>query len=101
MTYQVLYQPQAAEQLDQAISWSFERFPHQAHEWCSALLNAIESLENNPERCPLARESEFFDIPIRQLLFGTGKSIYRILFTIEANTVRILHVRFPGQSLLS
>lgn len=100
MKFRLLYQPDAAEQLDQAIQWSFANFPGTASKWCGHLLDTIESLTIEPDRYPLARENDFFPVPVRQLLFGTGRSVYRILYTVEDDTVRILHVRFPGQSLI-
>jgi hypothetical protein len=100
VTYRLLYQPSAAEELDQAIKWSFEHYPNTAGIWCGELLSAIEALRHDPERHPLARENDFFTVTIRQLVHGSGKSVYRILYTVEDDTVRILHIRFPGQPLL-
>jgi len=57
-----------------------------------------------PNCCPLARESAYFSQEIRQLLYGKGRSAYRILFTVLDNqaipTVRILHVRHATQKTL-
>ena len=51
------------------------------------------SLDEFPERCPLAPESPVFPFEVRQLLYGHPPHEYRILFTIEAKTVYVLHVR--------
>lgn len=68
------------------------------------MLQAIESLSQIPKRCPLARENEYFSQEIRQLLYGRGRNLYRILFTIleeqEVSTVRILHIRQASQQTL-
>jgi plasmid stabilization system protein ParE len=68
------------------------------------LLQAIESLSEMPKRCPLARENEYFSQEVRQLLYGKGRNLYRILFTIlegqEVSTIRILHVRHGTQQTL-
>lgn len=102
MKYQVLYQANAAKEIDLAFTWSFDNYPRDAAtKWCSKLLEAIESLQTNPERCPVARENLHFEETIRQLVFGQGKSRYRILFTIDQDAVRVLHIRFPGQPLLA
>ena len=57
-----------------------------------------------PKRCPLARENKYFSKEIRQLLYGRGRSTYRVLFTVieedEVPTVRILHVRYGSQQTL-
>ncbi len=77
--------------------------PAQASKWYSGLLKAIESLSLMPKRCALARENEHFSQEIRQLLYGRGRNLYRILFTLleteEASTVRILHVRHSSQQV--
>lgn len=78
--------------------------PTRARQWYSGLLQAIESLSKMPKRCPLARENEYFSQEIRQLLYGKGRNLYRILFTIlegqEVSTVRILHIRYGTQQTL-
>lgn len=78
--------------------------PTKASQWYSGLLQAIESLSQMPKRCPLARENEYFSQEIRQLLYGKGRNLYRILFTIlegqEVSTVRILHIRYGTQQTL-
>lgn len=75
--------------------------PVTASQWCSGLLEAIESLSLMPNRCSLSRENKYFSQEIRQLLYGRGRTSYRILFTIleigDVPTVRILHVRHSSQ----
>jgi plasmid stabilization system protein ParE len=75
-----------------------------ANQWYSGLLQAIESLSQMPKRCPLARENSYFSQEIRQLLYGKGRNIYRILFTVldeeESPTVRILHILRAVQQTL-
>ena len=57
-----------------------------------------------PKRFPLARENKYFSQEIRQLLYGRGRNLYRILFTIvdgqDISTVRILHIRHSSQQTL-
>lgn len=101
MKYTLVYPPHAAEELELAIGWSFEHHVTTAAEWSTKLLDTIGSLATDPHRHGLAREDSQFDATIRQLLFGRAKSIYRILYTVEGNTVWILHIRRPGPLLLS
>ncbi len=61
--------------------------------WFLALDEAIAGLANFPERCPLAPENARFPIEVRQLLYGQKPHVYRVLFTIENETVYILHIR--------
>lgn len=100
MKYRLVYQPTAADELERAIESSFSRYLEQAPKWCNELLDAIESLALDPDRHPVARENGQFEQTIRQLLFGRGKSIYRVLYTVDGDVVRILHIRYPRQSLL-
>jgi plasmid stabilization system protein ParE len=74
--------------------------PDQARQWYDGLLKAIASLATLPNRCPLARENEYFSQEIRQLLYGKKRNVYRILFTVleDPAIVRILHVRNSSQS---
>jgi plasmid stabilization system protein ParE len=61
--------------------------------WFLALQDAIASLAEFPERCPLAPESAAFPLEVRHLLYGHTPHVYRILFTIENNTVYVVHIR--------
>ncbi|MGP1382193.1 MAG: type II toxin-antitoxin system RelE/ParE family toxin [Thainema sp.] len=78
--------------------------PATAKHWYAGLIQAIESLSQMPKRCPLARENSYFSQEIRQLVYGKGRSSYRVLFTIleeqERATVRILHIRHGSQQAL-
>ncbi|NJR26665.1 MAG: type II toxin-antitoxin system RelE/ParE family toxin [Richelia sp. CSU_2_1] len=98
MTYRIDFSSQAEAEADAAFV-NFARFttPERAQAWYQGLIAAISSLQEMPRRCSLARENAFFTLEIRQLLYGSGKTTYRILFTIlddrPAPTVRILHIR--------
>lgn len=61
--------------------------------WFLALEEAIASLGEFPKRCPLAPENARFPFEVRQLLYGRKPHVYRILFTIDAEIVKILHIR--------
>jgi hypothetical protein len=91
---------QALPKLRQTVHfYDYHKSPLQkkARWWYSGLLQAIESLSHFPKRCPLAGEDKLFSQEIRQLLYGRGRSSYRILFTIlegqSLSTVRIFHIR--------
>ena len=60
-----------------------------ALKWYWGLKEAILTLEEHPNRCPMTPETS----NLRHLLYGHKPHIYRILFTIEGNTVVILHIR--------
>ena len=86
------------------ISLSQLTSPAKASQWHGGLIESIESLSVMPSRCAFARENKYFSQEIRQLLYGRGRTSYRILFTtLEANglsTVRILHIRHSSQQAI-
>ncbi|HEY7790035.1 MAG TPA: type II toxin-antitoxin system RelE/ParE family toxin [Vicinamibacterales bacterium] len=61
--------------------------------WFVGLRTAISSLADFPSRCPLAPESHSLPTEVRQALYGERPHVYRILFTIENETVHVLHIR--------
>ncbi len=61
--------------------------------WFLALEKAIDTLAELPERCPLAPENARFPFEVRQLLYGRKPHVYRILFTIDGDSVYVLHIR--------
>ena len=65
--------------------------PEAAERWFRGLVQAIYSLEELPERCPVVPEHEEFSFEIRHLIYFS----HRIIFRVEeaARIVRILHVR--------
>ena len=71
-----------------------------AQRWYQQLREAIESLTNHPERCPLAPENEYFEEEIRHLLYGRRHGVYRILFTIQEETVFVLAVHHGARQPL-
>jgi plasmid stabilization system protein ParE len=100
MTYQVVVQPSAQAEIEMAYEWTAERAPMAATRWYNRLVDAIRSLADNPERCALASEDEYFPEEIRNLLYGKRRNAYRILFTIRGDTVHVLHVRRGSRQVL-
>jgi len=99
--YRVLVEPPAIADLDHAFEWITGRSPEAARRWVVHVLEAIDTLETNPERCGLAPESPVFPVEIRQLLFGRRAGRYRILFMIAGRTVHVLHVRHGARRTLA
>jgi plasmid stabilization system protein ParE len=100
MTYQVIVQPSAQAELEAAYEWAAERAPMTAARWSNPFIDAIRSLANNPERCPLAPENEYFLEEIRNLFYGKRTNAYRIIFTIRGDTVHVLHIRRGSREVL-
>ena len=93
MKYRVIIQPEAIEDIGTAYSWIAENAPEGAKRWADDLDDAMHSLEDFPRRCPIAPESKFFRLEIRQMLFGKHSGIYRVLFTVHKDEVHVLYVR--------
>ena len=72
MSYRVVVEPRADNDIEAAFLWIAARAP----------------------------ENDFFEIEIRQLFYGKRIGRYRILFTIERDNVHILHVRHGARRQL-
>jgi plasmid stabilization system protein ParE len=93
MKYRVILLPRAIRDLDNAYFWAARRAPSTAARWFNGFHAALRTLSTNPERCGLAPEAEPVRREIRQFLFGKRPGVWRALFTIEPQEVRVLHVR--------
>jgi plasmid stabilization system protein ParE len=101
VTYRVIITSHAEEDLRLAYRYIRKSAPQAAREWIKGARQKIKSLAKLPERVPLAPESESFEEPIRELLYGRGnRGTYRILFVILAKTVFVLHVRHGSMQTL-
>jgi plasmid stabilization system protein ParE len=92
-SYKINIQPRALRDALRIHDWIAQDSPRNAAKWYAGLIDAIDSLAQFPERCKRAPENESFSEDIRQLLYGKRRGVYRILFTIHEDIVRVLHVR--------
>src|SRR5262249_6265009 len=100
MSYRVIIQPNAEAELDAAYLYRYAREPQAAARWFAGFVDAINSLAEFPERCPLAPENGHFPEEIHQLLYGNRRDAFRVLFTIQGDTVHVLHIRHGAQRYL-
>lgn len=96
-TYRVEPTDKALVDAGEAYFWIDEQSEGAALNWYEGLLKAFRSLAQNPLRCPLAPENAFFEEEIHQLIYGK----YRILFTVESETVFVLRVRHGAREPLN
>jgi plasmid stabilization system protein ParE len=87
--YLVDFTRAAEREIEQIKEWIAVDSLEASGRWVDGLLAVVDRLERMPSRCPLAPENESHVEEIRQMLYGS----YRILFTILAGRVVILHVR--------
>jgi plasmid stabilization system protein ParE len=94
MTFRVETTPAAEQDADAILDWLLSQHAGETGvRWFRVLQDAIASLGEFPERCPLAPETAVFPFQVRHLLYGNPPHVYRILFTIENKTVYVLHIR--------
>lgn len=75
-----------------------EDSPAAAAAWFDGLFAVIDSLETMPLRCPRAPESQILSIDIRHYIY---RKHYRILYTVEGDTVRIHHIRHTARQWMT
>ena len=100
MKYTVLISGPAQKELEAIYEWLVEQTEVHAPLWYNDLLNAILSLDTSPARFPIAPESRSEFDQTRQLLFGSKRHAYRILFIIRDENVFITHIRHASQKQL-
>ncbi len=101
MAYRVDIHPPALIDAEQAFLEMLRFAPRRADRWMQGLIEAIQSLEEMPMQCPLAPEAEFFQQELRQLIYGKRANASRILFTVQEDTVHVLHIRHAYQKPLA
>jgi len=93
MSFQVVLQRLAREDLREAYQWTARHAPETATRWLGRFQEALRTLESQPDRCPLARENGRVDVELREFHFGKRPYKFRVIYTIDAPLVRILRIR--------
>jgi len=83
--YQVVVTSEAQAGIRESFVYIYERSPLNAARWLRELYGKIDTLESFPERCAFAREREYLDDELRQLVFKS----HRIVFAIEKKEKRV------------
>ncbi len=98
MTYNVRILRRAKRDLIEISDWIAKQSLTGSAHWITAFEEACSRLANNPERFGVVL-TEFHDkYELRQFFFKTphGRT-YRGVFILEADEIRVLRVRGPGQ----
>jgi plasmid stabilization system protein ParE len=94
MAFRVKTSTRAKRDLAAILKWLLKQHAGDAGlRWFQGLRDAVASLDTMPYRCLLAPEDEICPFEVRHLLYGNRPHVYRILFTVEDDTVTILHIR--------
>lgn len=87
-----------AELYGAALWWAEHRSAEQAFRWLEGFEAALNGLAENPERHALARESDAFAFPLRQVLYGLGtRPMHRAVFRIRHDEVIVYGIRHLAQ----
>jgi plasmid stabilization system protein ParE len=91
MSYTVEMTPTADTELRQSFMYIHGRSPRNAVRWLRGIHKAIDALEDFPNRCGIAPESEHLGERLRHYLFES----HRIIFFVDepGGVVRILRIR--------
>jgi plasmid stabilization system protein ParE len=92
MIFQVRLQSAAVEDLNAAFQYAASHAPVSAERWLGRFKAALKTLEHNPERCPLAAENSRSQRQLREFLFGKRPFVFRVIFTVDRDCVRILRI---------
>jgi plasmid stabilization system protein ParE len=101
MSRRVVLQRLAAEDLDEAYRRAAENAPLAAARWLERFEASLATLAKNPERCPFARENGKTALEVREILFGRRPHVFRVIFTIDTDAVRILRILRAQRRLLT
>ncbi len=80
MAYQIEISPTTVADIENIFLWFKNDSEQRAYRWVRGCYEIMLTLENFPNRCSLASESEYLEIDVRQLLYQ--KQFY-ILFTVQ------------------
>lgn len=93
MAFRVEIAEEAQRDAERILDWLIaEQAGEAGWRWFEGLEKAIATLADLPTRCPLAPENAASPFEVRHLLYGHKPHVYRVLFTIDGDTVVILHI---------
>ncbi len=102
MRYKVHVSARAIRDLESSRDYLAQHAPETVEQWYSAILDSLNTLENDPHRWSLAPESARFPFELRQLMIRSkSRKANRALFVVLGDQVRVLAVRRPGQPLVT
>lgn len=103
MIRDVVITKHAQRRIRQITGWYRRQSAVAAADWYNGVIDAILSLEKDPERCELIPEHDRFQfsVPLRHLLYGSGREkTHRIIFVIRPDKVVVHEIRHMAQSEL-
>jgi plasmid stabilization system protein ParE len=96
--YHVIVTPTAEAEALEAFRWYAARSRTAGERWYAGPQRALDGLAKNPGRCPVSEEdSEALGREVRLLLYGRRRGVYRILYAISGDIVRVLRIRHSAR----
>jgi plasmid stabilization system protein ParE len=96
--YRVIVLARADRDVRSIFAWLWSHSPKGAERWLAAFESAKEKLTEDPARLALIPENVRSSHELRHVLFKTRRGrVYRAIFTIDGEEVRVLRVRRPAQ----
>jgi toxin ParE1/3/4 len=91
MAYLVKIMPRAQRDLANLFNEIKAERSHASLKWYLGLKEAILSLGEHPDRCPVTRSKNM----LRHLLYGRRHNVYRVIFRVleKQLCVEVLHIR--------
>lgn len=93
--YIVIVTPEAEEGIRESFRYIQDSSPQNAELWIRQLYAEIDTLEEFPERCMYARERDYLEEDLRQLIFKSHRVIFQVDNT--SGTVFVLYVRHSSR----
>jgi len=85
--------PRAAGDADAIYRRVTQEAPPAGSRWYAKLIEALQSLDTFPERGRVVKNLSHSNRLVRRILFGRKPNVYRIYYSVEGGTVRVLHIR--------
>ncbi len=101
MTFQIFVHRLAREDLQEAYDRAARHAPSTADRWLDRFHRTLQTLSQNPDRCPMARESSKVNRELRELLFGRRPNVFRVIFSIRDDLVHVLRIRRAQRRFLT
>jgi toxin ParE1/3/4 len=93
MAFRVRLMPRAAGDADAIYRRAIDQAPFVGPQWYGKVIATLQSLDTLPGRGQLVKNLSRSNHLVRKILFGRKPNVYRIYYSIEGDTVRILHIR--------
>ncbi len=101
MTYEVVLQRLAVADLQGYYDYAAQHSLVDASRWLDRFQIALQSLNERPDRCRIAQENGKVAAELRDFLFGKRPYVFRVVFTIDGDVVRVSRIRRSQRRSLS